>query len=116
MLYEVENGVLIYYLPEELDHYAADMMKRKTKHIFEEQEIRYMIFDFSKTNFMDSSGIGLITGRFRIVHDKGGEVFAVHVSDAIDRVLLMSGIYRILKKMDSMDDIKKEMVKGGYYE
>ena len=51
-----------------------------------------------------------------MVHDKGGCVFAVHVNGAIDRVLLMSGIYRILKKMDSLDAIKKEMVKGGYYE
>ena len=103
MVYEVANGVLIYYLPEELDHYAAE-------------EIRYLFFDFSKTQFMDSSGIGLITGRFRMVHDKGGCVYAVHVNETIDRILLMSGIYRILKKMDSLDAIKKEMVKGGYYE
>ena len=106
MVYEVANGVLIYYLPEELDHYAADMLKRKTAHVFDEEEIRYLIFDFSKTQFMDSSGIGLITGRFRMVH----------VNETIDRILLMSGIYRILKKMDSLDAIKKEMVKGGYYE
>ena len=66
MVYEVANGVLIYYLPEELDHYAADMLKRKTAHVFDEEEIRYLIFDFSKTQFMDSSGIGLITGRFRM--------------------------------------------------
>ena len=62
------------------------------------------------------AGIGLITGRFRMVHDKGGCVYAVHVNETIDRILLMSGIYRILKKMDSLDAIKKEMVKGGYYE
>jgi anti-sigma F factor antagonist len=111
MVYEVANGVLIYYLPEELDHYAADMLKRKTAHVFDEEEIRYLIFDFSKTQFMDSSGIGLITGRFRMVHDKGGCVYAVHVNETIDRILLMSGIYRILKKMDSLDAIKKEMVK-----
>ena len=102
MVYEVANGVLIYYLPEELDHYAADMLKRKTAHVFDEEEIRYLIFDFSKTQFM--------------VHDKGGCVYAVHVNETIDRILLMSGIYRILKKMDSLDAIKKEMVKGGYYE
>ena len=116
MVYEVANGVLIYYLPEELDHYAADMLKRQTAHVFDEEEIRYLIFDFSKTQFMDSSGIGLITGRFLMVHDKGGCVYAVHVNETIDRILLMSGIYRILKKMDSLDAIKKEMVKGGYYE
>lgn len=37
MVYEVANGVLIYYLPEELDHYAADMLKRKTAHVFDER-------------------------------------------------------------------------------
>ncbi len=116
MLFEMENGVMVYYLPEELDHYAADMIKRRTKQVFEDNEIRYLIFDFEKTQFMDSSGIGLITGRFRMVHDKGGKVYAIHVNETIDRVLLLSGIYRILKKMDSMEAIKKEMLKGGYYE
>lgn len=116
MLYETENGIMIYYLPEELDHYAADMLKRKTLHIFEEEDIRYLIFDFARTQFMDSSGIGLITGRFRAVHDRGGKVFAVHVGEAIDRVLLMSGIYRILTKAETLDEIKKEIEEGGYYE
>ena len=76
----------------------------------------HLALDLSGVTFMDSSGIGLITGRFRMVHDKGGCVYAVHVNETIDRILLMSGIYRILKKMDSLDAIKKEMVKGGYYE
>ncbi|MGN0391179.1 MAG: anti-sigma factor antagonist [Wujia sp.] len=116
MLYETGNGVLVYYLPEELDHFAADMIKRKTEQIFEMEKIRYLIFDFSKTEFMDSSGIGLITGRFRKVHDMGGNVYAVCVNDTIDRVLRMSGIYQIVKKMDSMESVKKEMLKGGYYE
>lgn len=116
MIFETENGVLIYYLPEELDHFAADMIKRKTEHVFEQDTIRYLIFDFSKTTFMDSSGIGLITGRFRKVHDIGGKVYAVGVNDTIDRVLKMSGIYRIVAKMDSMEAVKMEMLKGGYYE
>lgn len=116
MTYEVGNGALIYYLPEELDHYAADCLKRKTEKEFESGQVRYLIFDFAKTSFMDSSGIGLITGRFRKVHDVGGKVYAIHVNDTIDRVLRMSGIYQILEKKDSKEDIKKEMLEGGYYE
>lgn len=116
MYYEVENGALIYYLPEELDHFAADLIKRKSEKVFEEQPIKYLIFDFQNTRFMDSSGIGLITGRFRKVHDVGGEVYALHVTDGIDRILEMSGIYRILKKRETKDEIKKEMLEGGYYE
>ena len=116
MLFEAENGVLIYYLPKELDHYTADMMKRKSEHIFEQEQILYLIFDFEKTEFMDSSGIGFITGRFRKVHDIGGAAFAVGICESIDRILKLSGIYQIVKKMDSIDSVKTELLKGGYYE
>lgn len=114
--FEISNGVMIYYLPKELDHYAADKIKRKSEMIFESEEIRYLIFDFEKTDFMDSSGIGLITGRYRKVHDKGGMVYVTNVNEAIDKVLTMSGIYRIISKMDTKEDIIKALYEGGYYE
>lgn len=116
MIFEVGNEVLIYYLPAELDHCAADMLKRKTEHVFEEEKVRYIIFDFSKTSFMDSSGIGLLTGRYRKIRDKGGKVYVIHVSDAIDRVLKMSGIYQIVEKRQTRDEVKQELLAGGYYE
>lgn len=114
--YEVSNGVMIYYMPKELDHYSAESIKRKSESAFDKEEINYLIFDFKDTVFMDSSGIGLMTGRFRRVHDKGGRVYVVNVSTGIDKVLKMSGIYRIIGKRDSKEDIIKEMIEGGYYE
>lgn len=114
--YEIENGVMIYYLPCELDHYAAEKIKKKSENVFMEGDVKYLIFDFERTTFMDSSGIGLITGRFRKVHDKGGRVYVVNVSDTIDKLLYMSGIYRIVNKCNTRDDIMRELVKGGYYE
>ena len=114
--YEVSNGVMIYYLPKELDHYAAEGIKRKSEEAFSKNDIKYLIFDFSKTIFMDSSGIGLITGRYRRVHDKGGRVYAINVNAGIDKVLNISGIYRILSKRKSKDEIIKEMIEGGCYE
>ena len=65
---------------------------------------------------MDSSGIGLITGRFRKVHDKGGNVYAINVKPTIDKILNMSGIYRILSKRENKEEIISEMIEGGYYE
>ncbi|MBP3622279.1 MAG: anti-sigma factor antagonist [Lachnospiraceae bacterium] len=114
--YEVSNGVMIYYLPKELDHYAADSLKKKSENVFLEEDIKYLIFDFENTEFMDSSGIGLITGRFRKIYDKGGMVYVINVKPVIDKVLNMSGIYRILCKRDSKEDIINEMIQGGYYE
>ncbi len=116
MDYEIKDGVMVYYLPKELDHYAAEKIKRKSDEVFSEKIINYLIFDFEKTNFMDSSGIGLITGRFRKVFDKGGKVYVVNVNGVIDKILMMSGIYRIIDKKESKEDIIKEMIEGGYYE
>lgn len=115
-LFQIENGVMIYYLPKELDHYAAEQIKKKSEYCFLEQSIRYLIFDFEKTVFMDSSGIGLITGRFRRVHDQGGKVFVIHVNKGIDKLLTMSGIYRIIQKRETKEEIVNEMLEGGYYE
>ena len=115
-LYDIENGIMIYYLPEELDHYSADRIKRKSDQLFDSGDVKNLIFDFKKTRFMDSSGIGLITGRYRKVHDTGGTSYIVNVSDQIDKILKMSGIYRIISKWDSKEDIINELIRGGYYE
>ena len=96
MVYEVANGVLIYYLPEELDHYAADMLKRKTAHVFDEEEIRYLIFDFSKTQFMDSSGIALILRARRRMRTLGGSLLVCRVPQQARRVLDAAGIDRVV--------------------
>lgn len=114
--YEYSDGVMIYYLPKELDHYAAEKIKKDTENIFKENDVNYLIFDFEKTLFMDSSGIGLLTGRYRKVHDKGGSVCVINVSETIDKILKMSGIYRIMEKKNTKEDIIKDMVAGGYYE
>lgn len=115
-IYDIENGIMVYYLPEELDHFAAERIRRKSDAVFEEKEVKNLIFDFKKTCFMDSSGIGLITGRYRKIHDNGGNAYIVNVNSAIDKVLKMSGIYRIIGKWNSKEDIINELIKGGYYE
>lgn len=114
--YEVSNGVMIIYLPKELDHYAAEKLKKKTQKVFDTERIMHLIFDFERTEFMDSSGIGLITGRFRRVYDNGGNVYVVNVSNGIDKVLLMSGIYRIVTRKETKEDIIGELLEGGYHE
>ena len=51
-----------------------------------------VIFDFENTRFMDSSGIGLIVGRYKKVSCFGGKIVAMHVNARIQKILLMSGL------------------------
>lgn len=58
-----------------------------------------MIFDFEQTDFMDSSGIGVIMGRYRTICLIGGEVWAVHTNSRIRKILTMSGVTKSCRYM-----------------
>lgn len=102
--YEKIGDTVIIRLPEEVDDYRANLIICDTDEMFSDQRVKYVIFDFDKTKFMDSSGIGLITRRFRDVYDRGGSAFVLKVNDRMEKILSMSGIYRIVKKAESIED------------
>ena len=60
MQYQIKENCLTIFLPAEVDHHNAEEIKREADKVIEEQHIKYVIFDFGRTNFMDSSGIGVI--------------------------------------------------------
>lgn len=102
-IYEKIGDTVVVYMPSEVDDYAAGKITEATEEVFDKQEIRHVVFDFRMTSFMDSSGIGVITRRFRQVYARGGSVGVINVNDRIDRILLMSGIYRIAAKLEQTE-------------
>lgn len=97
MEYQVEEDFLTILLPQELDHHQAEEMRRKADDIIERRQIRHIILDFANTVFMDSSGIGAIMGRYKLISLLGGEIWAIHTNDRIRKILKMSGVTRILQ-------------------
>ena len=71
MQYQIKENCLTIFLPAEVDHHNAEEIKREADKVIEEQHIKYVIFDFGRTNFMDSSGIGLLMGRYRALGMRG---------------------------------------------
>ena len=65
MKYQVQENYLTIFLPGELDHHNAEEIRKESDHLIEHNHIRYVIFDFADTKFCDSSGIGVIMGRYR---------------------------------------------------
>ncbi len=107
--YEKIGDTVIISLPEEVDDYRAGKIIGDTDEMFADKRVKYVIFDFKKTRFMDSSGIGLITRRFRDVYDRGGSAYVLSVNERMEKILSMSGIYRIVKKTDSLEDAYRSM-------
>ena len=59
--------------------------------------IKNIVFDFSNSTFMDSSGIGMIMGRYRVIKEKKGFVGVKGVGPAIHRILEISGLYKLVE-------------------
>ena len=94
---EVKERTLTVRMPEELDHHSAEQIRQETDRILAEKNIRQIIFDFRKTVFMDSSGIGVIMGRYRNIRLLGGIVRAIHVGEQVYRILRISGIHKVIE-------------------
>ena len=56
------------------------------------------IFDFSGTDWMDSSGIGVILGRYKNMKLSGGHVYAVHLNERMKKIFAMSGMEHLMEE------------------
>ena len=95
--YQVQENCLTIFLPHELDHHNAEEIRRESDHLIIRNHIRYIIFDFAETDFMDSSGIGMIMGRYRQIYMLGGEICAAHANERVKKILTMSGVTKIME-------------------
>lgn len=96
-MFELNGTCLTVLLPAEVDHPVSDMVRKEADRIMENVYIRVMIFDFGRTCFMDSSGIGLLMGSYRALGMRQGCLRAVRVSRHIDRLLHLSGVHRYIE-------------------
>ncbi len=100
MNYEVQENCLTIFLPKELDHHSAEQIRKVADKVIEKQHIKHVIFDFRDTNFMDSSGIGVIMGRYKMIYLLGGEVYAIHANERMKKILTMSGVAKIIQMVE----------------
>ncbi len=91
----------------ELDHHSAAEIKDQVDARVVSDGINILIFDLSKLTFMDSSGIGVIIGRYKLMKSLGGQVYIVSGNKTVDKLLALSGIPDIIKVADSTEAIDK---------
>ena len=91
------GNCLMVYVPQELDHHFASQITDEVDRELKKGNVRQLVCDFSGTTFMDSSGIGMLMGRYRLLHYSGGRVSAIHVNDRVNRIMRLSGIYKYIE-------------------
>lgn len=92
----LNKGTLTVRVPRELDHHNAEDICRRTDRLVQTEDVREIVFDFSETIFCDSSGIGMLMGRYKIMQALGGDVRAVQVGEHVSRILMLSGIMKLI--------------------
>ena len=93
---KLEKQTLYIRVPMELDHHSADAICRRADELVQAKDVREIVFDFSETEFCDSSGIGMIIGRYKTMIARGGCVSASGLRPPVDRLFHLAGLHRII--------------------
>ena len=98
--FQVIENCLMVKLPREVDHHIASYLCEKADDLLVGDEVENVVLDFEETKFMDSSGIGIIMGRYRKISCFGGRVYVIHADEQIQRVLRISGLNKIVDVLE----------------
>lgn len=101
--YEARGQVLIIHLPKELDHHNCRNLKYETDLLLSEHYINRIVFDFSGTEFMDSSGIGVLLNRYKQMTANKGRVALYGVNARVQRILTIGGISCLMEQYESRE-------------
>ena len=99
LLYEKKKNTLTVKLRGELDHSVAAGVRAELDELILDPGVRRLVFDLNGLEFMDSSGIGLIIGRYKLMARRGGSVAVRGLGRRVDRIFQMSGLYQLVERL-----------------
>jgi stage II sporulation protein AA (anti-sigma F factor antagonist) len=109
-----QNGaVCVVNISGDIDHHNADILRDKIDNYYERSACRHVVFDFNGVTFMDSSGIGLIIGRYKNTEKRGGSLSIAGMNDETRRIYQISGLAKIIRAYDSVEEAQRNLSKTG---
>ncbi|TSB46551.1 anti-sigma F factor antagonist [Alkalicoccobacillus porphyridii] len=92
-----KDSVLLVRLEGELDHHSAAKLRADVEREIETGHIKHLVLNLEHLSFMDSSGLGVILGRYKQIRANGGEMVVCAISPAVRRLFEMSGLFKIVR-------------------
>lgn len=105
--FDLVNKNLIIKVNSDIDHHVAMKIKDKLEREFKLLSWVNIVFDLQNVNFMDSSGIGMIIGRYKELEKIGGKVYIINLNPNLNSIIEVSGLKKIINFSDSLDSILK---------
>lgn len=93
------NGALYVLLCGELDEHSANYTRDAMDKIFTNPNLNKIVIDLSELDFMDSTGIGVLIGRYKKMKDKNVPIYIANPSAHAEKIFKMTGLYQIMPKI-----------------
>ena len=97
LTYTVDGGRLTLCLTGEIDHHSALVLREEADSLIYRLRPHVVAIDLSSIEFMDSSGLGFIMGRYSLVRKLGGELVMKDPAPRVKKILALAGMERIIK-------------------
>jgi stage II sporulation protein AA (anti-sigma F factor antagonist) len=94
--YNIADKLLTLEITDEIDHHTTEKIRRKADYEIQRHMPKRVVFDFNSVTFMDSAGIGMIIGRYKITKMFGGILELKNVKQNVKKIFEMSGILKII--------------------
>jgi stage II sporulation protein AA (anti-sigma F factor antagonist) len=104
-----KGTTLIVHFNGELDHHSAEYVRQKIDNEIIKSTTKNIIFDFSNLSFMDSSGIGVIMGRYKNIQKLNGKAVVININEQVRRVFELSGMMKIIPGYENVETALSKM-------
>ena len=100
-----KNDILILRLRGELDEVSVSDLRMKISNYIDSYKINHLVINFKDLNFLDSSGIGFIIGRYHQLKFKDGDITLCQLNPKIEKIIYISGLAKICKIRDTEESV-----------
>jgi stage II sporulation protein AA (anti-sigma F factor antagonist) len=99
----IEDKTLLFELTEEIDHHSSNRIRKRADYEIQRFMPKEVIIDLKKVKFMDSAGIGLLLGRYKVANCYGGKLSVANANPKIKNIIEMSGILNVISFNDNLN-------------
>ena len=99
-----KNKTMIILISGEIDHHTSIELRRQTESALAQMGGRNIIFGFEQVTFMDSSGIGMMIGRYKQLQALGGRIAIACANEKITEIIRLSGLTKLLPTFDTLEE------------
>ncbi|MBQ3031238.1 MAG: anti-sigma factor antagonist [Anaerotignum sp.] len=102
--FKQKNKTILIMVSGEIDHHTSKELRRQTESAMSEMGGRNLVFDFTNVSFMDSSGIGMLIGRYKQLQSMQGRIAIICTEEKIVEIIRLSGLTKLFPIFDSLED------------